>query len=161
LSTVDTAENLDRAGGRIMRLLLDSATTDAGLSVLACEAPGDSSGPPLHIHPHTDETFFVVWGTLLLSVDGVTHTLHKGACGFVPRGTAHTFATAGAEAVRFLTIHTPGGFEQMHREVCAAEREAGRALEPAEIIPIAQRHDWTLVGPPLLPSGVLAGAAAR
>ena len=49
-----------------------------------------------------------------------------------------------------------GGFEQMHRDVCRAEREAGRAFGPAEIMPIAARHDWSFAGPPLLPSGELA-----
>lgn len=44
----------------------------------------------------------------------------------------------------------------MHRDVCRAEREAGRAFGPAEIMPIAARHDWSFAGPPLLPSGELA-----
>ena len=74
----------------------------------------------------------------------------------MPRGTAHTFASGPGEPVRFLTVHTPGGFEQMHRDVCWAEREAGRAFGPAEIMPIAARHDWSFAGPPLLPSGELA-----
>jgi hypothetical protein len=74
----------------------------------------------------------------------------------VPRGTAHTFASGPGEPVRFLTVHTPGGFEQIHRDVCRAEREAGRAFGPAEIMPIAARHDWSFAGPPLLPSGELA-----
>jgi hypothetical protein len=74
----------------------------------------------------------------------------------VPRGTAHTFASGPGEPVRFLTVHTPGGFEQMHRDVCRAEREAGRAFGPAEIMPIAARHDWSFAGPPLLPSGELS-----
>jgi hypothetical protein len=44
----------------------------------------------------------------------------------------------------------------MHRDVCRAEREAGRAFGPAEIMPIAARHDWSFAGPPLLPSGEFA-----
>jgi hypothetical protein len=44
----------------------------------------------------------------------------------------------------------------MHRDVCRAEREAGRAFGPAEIMPIAARHDWSFAGPPLLPSGELS-----
>ena len=74
----------------------------------------------------------------------------------MPRGTTHTFASGPGEPVRFLTVHTPGGFEQMHRDVYRAEREAGRAFGPEEIMPIAARHDWSLAGPPLLPSGELA-----
>ena len=129
VTTADAAENLDRAGGRVMRLLVDADATGQRLSALTCEAPAGEPGPPLHIHPGTDERFLVQGGTLLLHAD---------------------------EPVRFLTVHTPGGFEQMHRDVWRAEREAGRAFGPAEIIPIAARHDWSLAGPPLLPSGELA-----
>ena len=92
----------------------------------------------------------------LTHLDGATHRLGAGAAAFVPRGTAHTFASGPGEPVRFLTVHTPGGFEQMHRDICRAEREAGRAFGPAEIMPIAARHDWSFAGPPLLPSGELA-----
>src|SRR5690348_7889149 len=119
--TADTAENLDRADGRGMRLLLDSTTTEAALSVLSCEAPAGSAGPPLHLHRGSDETFLVLEGVLLLHADGRTHTIPAGGSVFVPRGTPHTFATAADHPARFLTIHTPGGFEQMHRDVHAAE----------------------------------------
>jgi mannose-6-phosphate isomerase-like protein (cupin superfamily) len=156
VTTADAAENLDRAGGRVMRLLVDADATGQRLSALACEAPAGEADPPLHIHPGTDELFLVQGGTLLLYADGATHRLGAGAAAFVPRGTAHTFASGPGEPVRFLTVHTPGGFEQMHRDVCRAEREAGRVLGPAEIMPIAARHDWSFAGPPLLPSGELA-----
>jgi mannose-6-phosphate isomerase-like protein (cupin superfamily) len=125
VTTADAAENLDRAGGRVMRLLVDADATGQRLSVLSCEAPAGEAGPPLHVHPGTDELFLVQGGTLLLYADGATHRLDAGAAAFVPRGTAHTFASGPGEPVRFLTVHTPGGFEQMHRDVCRAEREAG------------------------------------
>ena len=156
LTSPDTAENLDRAGGRGMRLLLDSAATGATLSVLMCEAPQASPGPPLHVHPGSDETFILLEGSLLLHTDGQTHTVPAGGAMFVPRGTPHTFATPTDSTARFIAIHTPGGFEQMHRDVHAAEVAAGRPFTPEEIITIARRHDWELVGPPLLPTGQLA-----
>ena len=159
MTSPDAVENLDRAGGRGMRLLLDSASTGGALSLLACEAPLATPGPPLHVHPQSDETFVVLEGTLLLHANGQTHTVPAGGSLFVPRGTPHTFATGPDQPAQFITVHTPGGFEQMHRDVHAAELEAGRALTPAEIITIAQLHDWQLAGPPLLPSGELAGGA--
>jgi len=149
------AENLDRAGGRRMRLLLDSASTDGRVSVMECELPAEAAGPPLHVHPHTDETFLVRQGTLLLHVDGEIHRLRAGDTAFVPRGTPPTFASAD-EPVRFGCVLTPGGFEGMHREVRQGEEAAGRPFSPAEIIPIAARYDWQLAGPPLLPTGRLA-----
>jgi mannose-6-phosphate isomerase-like protein (cupin superfamily) len=161
VTTADAAENLDRAGGRVMRLLVDADVTGQRLSVLACEAPAGEAGPPLHVHPGTDELFLVQGGILLLYADGATQRLGPGDAAFVPRGTAHTFASGPGEPVRFVTVHTPGGFEQMHRDVCRAEREAGRAFGPTEIMPIAARHDWSFAGPPLLPSGELSQLPAE
>jgi quercetin dioxygenase-like cupin family protein len=159
LTLPDLAENLDRAGGRRMRLLLDSTATGGTMAVLLCEAPQAAPGPPLHVHPESDETFVVLDGALLVHAEGQTHTLEAGASMFVPRGTRHTFATPPEHAARFIAIHTPGGFEQMHRDVHAAELEAGRAFAPEEIIAIARRHDWEFAGPPLLPTGLLAQPA--
>jgi mannose-6-phosphate isomerase-like protein (cupin superfamily) len=153
VTTADAAENLDRAGGRILRLLIDADATGQRLAAMACEARAGEPGPPLHVHPGTDELFLVQSGVLLLHADGRTGRLGAGDAAFVPRGTAHTFASAPGAPVRFLTVLTPGGFEQMHRDVCRAEREAGRAFAPGEIMPIAARHDWSLAGPPLLPTG--------
>ena len=97
VTTADAAENLDRAGGRVMRLLVDADATGQRLSALACEAPAGEAGPPLHVHPGTDELFLVQGGTLLLYADGATHRLGAGDAAFVPRGTAHTFATGPGE----------------------------------------------------------------
>ena len=72
VTTADAAENLDRAGGRVMRLLVDADATGPRLSVVSCEAPAGEAGPPLHIHPGTDELFLVQGGTLLLYADGAT-----------------------------------------------------------------------------------------
>lgn len=158
--TAEAAENLDRGGGRRMRLLIDGEATDQRISALTSVLPAGSSGPPLHRHPGTDELFIVQEGVLLLHVEGGTHRLGPGDAAFVPRATAHTFASTPDSSVSFLTVHTPGGFEQMHRDICRAEQETGRAFTPADIIPIALRHDWALAGPPLLPTGELAPAVA-
>jgi quercetin dioxygenase-like cupin family protein len=158
--TGDAAENLDRGAGRRMRLLIDGRATDQRLSALTCVLPAGSSGPPLHTHPGTDELFIVQDGVLLLHAEGTTHRLGPGDAAFVPRATAHTFASTPDSTVSFLTVHTPGGFEEMHRDIYRAEQQAGRAFTPADIMPIAVRHDWTFAGPPLLPTGELAPAVA-
>jgi mannose-6-phosphate isomerase-like protein (cupin superfamily) len=159
ITGAEAAENLDRGGGRVMRLLVDAGATGHRLSALVSEVPAGSPGPPLHAHPQTDELFVVQEGTLLVHADDATHRLSAGDAAFVPRGTPHTFASTPDGPVRFLTVHTPGGFEQMHRDVRQAEQEAGRPFAAAEIVPIAARHDWILAGPPLLPSGELAPAS--
>lgn len=72
------------------------------------------------------------------------------------RRSSASFAGAPGDSVRFVTVHTPGGFEGMDREVRAGEVAAGREFAVPEMIAIAQHHDWVLAGPPLLPTGQFA-----
>jgi len=67
----------------------------------------------------------------------------------VPAGLSHTFVTAGDQPARFLVIHDPAGFEQFFLDVATAERDRDTELSPAELRPIADRHDWEIAGPPL------------
>jgi mannose-6-phosphate isomerase-like protein (cupin superfamily) len=67
--------------------------------------------PPLHVHPNTDEAFYVADGdaTFLLVDRDVPVT--AGGLVFVPRGTAHTVWNSGARPVRGLIIVSPGAAE--------------------------------------------------
>jgi hypothetical protein len=73
----------------------------------------------------------------------------------VSRGVA-PFATPPDQAARFITVHTPGGFGGFHTAAAAGEQE-GEPLGVPELIGLAPRFDWQLAGPPLLPTGQLAG----
>jgi hypothetical protein len=57
-------------------------------------------------------------------------------------------------------VHTPGGFEGFHIAAAAAEEQKGEPLGVPELIGLASKFDWQLVGPPLLPTGQLAGPAS-
>jgi mannose-6-phosphate isomerase-like protein (cupin superfamily) len=52
------------------------------------------SGPPLHVHGTSDESFYVLEGNLEMEVGEQRHLLGPGEFAWVPRGTAHTFANA-------------------------------------------------------------------
>jgi quercetin dioxygenase-like cupin family protein len=107
------------------------------------------TGPPLHIHPNTEEAFYVLAGQLRVRAGEHEHTLSAGGFILVPQGLPHTFTTAGPEPARFLIVHSPAGFEQFSIDVADAERQLGRELGPAELVPLASRQDWQFVGPPL------------
>jgi hypothetical protein len=64
------------------------------------------------------------------------------------------------QAARFITVHTPGGFEGFHTAAAAAEEQKGEPLGVPELIGLASKFDWQLAGPPLLPTGQLAGPAS-
>lgn len=157
--TVVTPEHRTEAtrAGRGLHVVLGGDQTASSLAVVACDIPAGVSGPPLHVHPSSDETFIVESGRLLLYADGRVTAVSAGGVVHVSRGTAHSFATPVDTGARFLTIHTPGGFEQFHRAAAQAEQAQGRALAPPELMRVAQDFDWQLAGPPLLPNGQLAG----
>jgi hypothetical protein len=63
-------------------------------------------------------------------------------------------------AARFLTLHTPGGFEQFHAAAADAERLRGTPLPRADLTNLATGFDWQPAGAPLLPTGVLLTSPA-
>ncbi len=140
---------------RGLTILLSSQASGGALAVLDCDIPAATSGPPLHTHPGSDETFLVRSGTLLVHLDGEVTELGAGDLVHIPRGTRHTFATPPGSAARFFTLHTPGGFEQFHAAAADAERRRGAPLPRAELMNLAAGFDWQPAGPPLLPTGVL------
>lgn len=144
----------DRRG---LRILLAGEETDDRLSLVDCVVPPATSGPPLHTHPESDETFVVLSGRVLVHVEGRLHEAGPGDVVHVPRGVAHTFATPAGAAAHFVTVHNPGGFERFHVAAATAERERGEPLDRDALVGIARGFDWSLAGPPLLPTGDLAG----
>ena len=79
------------------------------------------------------------------------YTAGPGTVAVLPRRLRHAYVVTSATA-RFLTLHTPGGFEQFAAEVGqpAAER---RLPDPGPIDPVALGHAASLpaielVGPP-------------
>jgi mannose-6-phosphate isomerase-like protein (cupin superfamily) len=62
---------------RDLEVILASAPAGAAV-VVACTVPAATSGPPLHVHAASDETFFIVSGALLVHADGHVATIREG-----------------------------------------------------------------------------------
>jgi mannose-6-phosphate isomerase-like protein (cupin superfamily) len=65
------------------------------------------SGPPLHVHPHQEESYEVLAGTLDVFVDGRWRELHQGETLTVPPATPHTIRNLHPEEVRAVNVHAP------------------------------------------------------
>ena len=89
------------------------------------EAPGAEA--PLHLHHNEDEAFYVLEGTVTIEIGGETVEAAPGDLAWAPRGVPHRY-TAGPEGCRMLFICTPGGFEDLVRELSAPAAE--RTLPP-------------------------------
>jgi mannose-6-phosphate isomerase-like protein (cupin superfamily) len=94
---------------RELEVILASASAGAAVAVVACTIPPATSGPPLHVHAASDDTFFVLSGVLLVHADGRAATIPEGGLVDVSRGMSHTFTTTSGSLARFLVLHTPGG----------------------------------------------------
>jgi quercetin dioxygenase-like cupin family protein len=72
-------------------------------------APGTSL--PFHLHPNTDETFYVADGEARFKLGDRELQLGAGSMVFVPRGTPHTVSVSGSAPVRGLILISPGDVE--------------------------------------------------
>jgi quercetin dioxygenase-like cupin family protein len=62
---------------------------------------------PLHLHPESDETMYVLDGEILFHMDGVEHRVGAGGLAVAPRKVPHAFMVV-SPVVRMLCLHTPG-----------------------------------------------------
>jgi quercetin dioxygenase-like cupin family protein len=69
---------------------------------------------PVHIHPSSDETFYILDGEIQLDLDGKRRNLSAGGLVVVPRGLPHAFIVV-SPTTRFLTLQTPGTDEAFYR----------------------------------------------
>ena len=83
------------------------------------------AGPPLHVHDHEDECFYVLDGELSVRCGGDAFDAAAGSFVFLPRGRPHRFWAADPPA-RLLLIAVPGGIEDYFAEINAAADDADR-----------------------------------
>jgi quercetin dioxygenase-like cupin family protein len=62
---------------------------------------------PLHTHPESEETLYVLSGEILFNMDGTEHRLAAGGVAIAPRGVPHAFKVL-QEGTRILCLQTPG-----------------------------------------------------
>lgn len=62
---------------------------------------------PLHVHPESDETMYVLVGELLFHMDGKEYRIGAGGLAVAPRDVPHAFMVV-SEVARMLCLHTPG-----------------------------------------------------
>jgi quercetin dioxygenase-like cupin family protein len=153
-------ESVWSLGGRFT-VKADSAATENRFSLLELVAYR-STEPPLHVHRHEDEAWYVLDGHLTFYVDGEVLDAPAGTFVFAPRGLPHNF-TVDVEPTRVLALVSPAGFEQFTVEVGEpAEGDTpprGLAIPSPEVMePFRARYGIEIVGPPRRASG--AGPAA-
>lgn len=74
-------------------------------------------GPPLHVHRHETEIFYVLEGEFEITVGTDKIPASKGAMAVCPRDIPHTFRNVGNEEGKLLLTVIPGNFAHYFLEV--------------------------------------------
>ncbi|SMD19140.1 cupin domain-containing protein [Rhizobium sp. RU36D] len=147
-----TAENLWFMTANL-QVCLKQTDNAEGMSIIEHRMAKDF-GPPLHVHHHESETFYILEGRFRFQCDGKIIEAGVGDTVHVPKGIVHSFRVISAYG-RFLTI-TRGDFEKMVR---AASRPAENEGLPEQLPPTVEQqeslsrlcsaHGIDLLGPPI------------
>jgi quercetin dioxygenase-like cupin family protein len=100
------------------------------------EPPGHEA--PLHVHHREDEAFYVLEGSATIHVGEESFEVGPGDYALGPRDIPHRYSI-GPDGSRMLFICTPGGFENLVREMSVPAES--RTLPP----PPDEEPDWERV----------------
>jgi quercetin dioxygenase-like cupin family protein len=103
-------------------------------------------GPPMHVHTHQDESWYVLQGDLRFALHGDLAAASAGTFVFVRRGTPHCFQNVGDTPARILVLFTPSGMERFFERF--ADLPAGR-FDPDSFRTAGAEAGMDVVGPPL------------
>ena len=99
--------------------MIENDLTGGSYRVMVGEAPA-GDGPPMHIHPYTDEGFYIAAGQMVFVFPDRQVVAGPNTFVFVPRGCVHTARIT--ETMRGLLIYSPGDAEHLTQPVEAAAR---------------------------------------
>ena len=87
---------------------VDTDRFNLAIVTIAAQRPG----PEPHAHESEDDSFYMLDGELVFTVDGEEVTAGAGTFVLVPPGVEHTFANHSDEPARFVNVHAPAGFDR-------------------------------------------------
>lgn len=105
----------------------------------------EKTGPPLHIHFHQDEIFYIAEGEYRFVIgDQVIHA-KKGDTVFGPRNVKHTWIQLTDYGKQFYMLQPDATFEDFLRTLQALKKPP----TPEELQKIHLDHGMKVLGPPL------------
>ncbi len=122
------------------------SSQDTGGNLTIFEYAGhEKGGPPMHIHPHQDEIFYVLEDDYAFEVGGEKHRLTPGDTIFMPRNVPHAFAQLTDSGRMIFFLQPDNQMEDYFREV----GKLTPMTAPQEGPKLFASHDMQVVGPPL------------
>lgn len=100
--------------GNVEFLARSADTPRFNLALITIQPHRD--GPEAHTHRHEDDSFYMLEGELVFTVEGEEVVADAGTFVLVPPGVEHAFANRGDEVASFVNVHAPAGFDLRLRE---------------------------------------------
>lgn len=124
-----------------------SASETAG-AVGVVEVSGPSGAvPPLHVHRHEDEAFYILDGDYTIFVGDEVTTGTPGTWVWGPRDVPHGYQVRSAHG-RHLSLTMPAGFEAFFGKAAQIARpDADPAAEMSRLVAAAAKYGVELLGP--------------
>lgn len=124
---------------------ISSADTNGDLAVFEQTGHTPKGGPPLHVHPHQDEWFYVVEGEYTFQVGDDMYRMKTGDTIFLPRNVQHAFVQLTDRAKVIVSYMPAGKMEEFFKVTDAWTSPPTKE----EIAKVFEDHDMKIVGPPL------------
>jgi quercetin dioxygenase-like cupin family protein len=106
---------------------------------------------PLHTHPESDETMYVLDGEILVHIDGDEYRVGRGGLAMAPRGVPHAFLVV-SETARLLCLHTPGRCQDFYFDASEPIADGRESTGPVDFDRIgasaARNGGIEILGPP-------------
>ena len=104
-------------------------------------------GSPLHVHHRQLETIHVLSGRFKVRIGDEDFTLEERGFASLPVGVPHAFLNLTDDVGEIIIVYAPGGCRSFYEELGPATRQG--TADRKQIAEIFERHDMTLLGPPL------------
>jgi quercetin dioxygenase-like cupin family protein len=121
--------------GKVVGVLRDQSTfkvlseeTGGAYAILEQKIPA-GHGPPLHVHRHETEIFYVLDGRFEITIGGQKLSAAAGAIVVGPRNIPHTFRNIGSQDARLLLTVIPGRFANYFIEVDGVDDADAAAIK--------------------------------
>ena len=102
--------------GDLYYLKLHSSEIGGAYAVFELTVAPYGKGPLPHRHAETSEAFYILEGSLTMSIEGQELIAPPGTFSFVPPGTTHTYSNPNPAPAKVFKIISPGGFEDFFVE---------------------------------------------
>jgi len=128
--------------GEAITVKIDSAQTEGRYAVIEEVSPV-GGGPPLHVHRHEDELFYVLEGEVEFQLGDQRFRAKAGSTAFLPRDIPHTFRNAGRIPSKVLVVIIPARFVGFFDEVHALTKPT-----PEQAMELGKTYGLTFLPPP-------------